>query len=471
MKGRVARSRRTRRPSPFETWLLGRGAGAPIVRFLIVWAPAGLLWLILVFAAGRPLAPLPTWLSWLPFPLDAFWQTASLFFSAPVLVHLIPVAAALWLGFRICAHYLADLFELEGPSLASRYLWPALFGLDVLSYPRLDIATGNMDQLDPSNPLVAVGGPGYLKIHLGHAAVVEGMDGIPRVYGPARLRFLSGFERIRDVVDLRDQAGRVEMVRGVTRDGIEVQARDAQMVFRVYRGEGKQRSLEDPYPYDEGSIRHLVYARPVEEGGRRNWADELPERVRSEIRNFLERSTIEEFLALRPQAGPGGASESFEIPREALTARFHAPEHTQRLRQAGLELDWVGVGTWELGGPGLGVGPETGVPETLITGWREKERLELYTSPEYLERQQARGFREAVGAALQELVESWRGDGSGQEPQTASLVVIHRLHERLSRLRDQARSDPHLRLPVDFEEVLRHLASLLEPRWMGGGPP
>jgi hypothetical protein len=33
------------------------------------------------------------------------------------------------------------------------------------------------------------------------------------------------------------------------------------------------------------------------------------------------------------------------------------------------------------------------------------------------------------------------------------------------------RSDPQLRLPVDFEEVLRHLASLSEPRWLGGGPP
>lgn len=411
MTRRAARARRPMRASPIETWVFGRGAGAPLVRFILVWGSVAVLWVILVFAARRPLAPLPAALSWLPFPLDAFWQTASLFFSAPVLVHLIPVVGALWLALRVGAHYLADLFELDDPSIASRYLWPALFGLDVLSYPRLDVATGNLEELDPASPLVAVGGPGYLKIHLGHAAIVEEIDGKPRVYGPARLRFLSGFERIRDVVDLRDQVGRAGLVRGVTRDGIEVRARDAQMMFRVYRGKDKQRSLDDPYPYDEASIRHLVYARPVEEGGRRRWADDLPERVRSEIRSFVEHSTIEEFLALRPQAGPEGPGVSFEIPREALTARFHAPDHIQRLREAGLELDWVGVGTWELGEPGPGASSQTGVADALISGWREKERLELYTSPEYLERQQARGFRETVGGALQEVVESWRGDG------------------------------------------------------------
>lgn len=467
MSRRRGRSQPTPAPSRLEEWILGRGTGAPIVRFSMVWGSVGLLWVILVFASGLSVAPPP---DWIPFPLDAFWQTIAMFFSAPVLVTFIPVVAALWLGFRIGAHYLADLFEPEDPSLASRHLWPALFGLDILSYPRLDVTTGNIEQLDPVSPLVAIGGPGYLKIHLGHAVVVESLEGRPKVYGPARLRFLSGFERIRDVVDLRDQVGRVDMVRAITRDGIEVQARDAQMVFRVYRGEGKERSLEDPYPFDEASIRHLVYARAVEEGGRRRWADALPERVRSEIRSFVERSTLEQFLALRPQAEQAVPSASFEIPREALTARFHTPESATRLRDDGLELDWVGVGTWELGGSAPGGAAQAGLAETLIAGWREKERLGLYTSPEYLERQQARGFREAIGSALHELLESWRSDGQGHDPQLASLLLLRRIQERLARLRDLARGENQLRLPVNFDEAMRHLASLAEPRWLGGGP-
>src|SRR3989304_6172370 len=395
MRRRRGRSQPTPAPSRLEEWILGRGTGAPIVRFSMVWGSVGPLWVILSFASGLSVAPPP---DWIPFPLDAFWQTIAMFFSAPVLVTFIPVVAALWLGFRLAPHYLADLFEPEAPSLASRHLWPALFGLDILSYPRLDVTTGNIEQLDPVSPLVASGGPGYLKIPLGHAVVVESLEGRPKVYGPARLRFLSGFERIRDVVDLRDQVGRVDMVRAITRDGIEVQARDAHMVFRVDRGEGKGRSREDPYPFDEASIRHLVYARAVEEGGRRRWADALPERVRSEIRSFVERSTLDQFLALRPQA-------------------------------------------------------EQAVP-----------------SPASRERQQARGFREALGSALHELLESWRSDGQGHDPQLASLLLLRRIQERLARLRDLARGENQLRLPVNFDEAMRHLASLAEPRWLGGGP-
>jgi len=466
MSRRPTRSRRSP-SSPAAGWILGRNAGAPIVRFLIVWGSAGFLWIALLFTYGLPVSPAP---GWLPFPLDAFWQTASAFLTARVLVTFIPIVAALWLGLRIGAHYLADLFELPDTSLASRYLWTALFGLDVLSYSRLDVATGYIEQLDPGNPLMAIGGPGYLRIYLGHAAVVESLEGKPNVYGPARLRFLSGFERIRDVVDLRDQVGRVDLVRAITRDGIEVQARDAQIVFRVYRGEGKERSLEEPYPFDDASIRHLVYARPVEEAGRRRWADALPDRVRSEIRSFVEGSTIEEFLALRPKPASGAPTGSFEIPREALTARFHTPEAARRLRADGLELDWVGVGTWELAAPTSGASAEAGLADTLIAGWREREHLELYTSPEYLERQQARGFREAVGIALHELLEAWRSDGQGQEPQAASLLLLRRIQERLTRLRDLARSDPQFHLSVDIDETLRHLASLAEPRWLGGGP-
>jgi len=465
-------SRRATRPrggiaSAIEGWVLGRNATAPIVRFLLVWGAAAAIWIGLVFAYGLPARPAP---EWIPFPLNAFWQAASAFFAAPVMVTFIPVAGALWLALRLGAHYLADMFELPDLSVASRYLGPALFGLDVLSYPRLDVATGTLEQLDPANPVMAVGGPGYLRIHLGHAALVESIEGHPRVYGPARLRFLYGFERIRDVVDLRDQVGRVDQVRAVTRDGIEVEARDAQIVFRVYRGEGKERSLDEPYPFDEASIRHLVYARPVEEGGRRRWADSLPEQVRSEIRGFVEGSTIEEFLALRPKPVSAAATGSFEIPREALTARFHTPEAARRLREDGLEVDWVGVGTWELPAPPSGVSTEAGLSDTLIAGWRERERLELYTSAEYLDRQQARGFREAVGIALQEWLEAWRNDGQGSEPHAASLLLLRKIQERLTRLRDQARSDPEIPLSIDLDETLRHLASLTEPRWLGGGP-
>jgi hypothetical protein len=68
------------------------------------------------------------------------------------------------------------------------------------------------------------------------------------------------------------------------------------------------------------------------------------------------------------------------------------------------------------------------------------------------------------------MLESWRSDGQGHDPQMASLRLVRRIHERLSRLRDLARSETRLRAPVNLEEALRYLASLAEPRWLGGKP-
>lgn len=453
-----------------ERWFLGRDAAAPVVRFVLLWGSFGLYWVILVVVAGLQASPLPGWLDWLPFPFNLLVQTASMFFAPRVLIGLLPVSLGLWLGFRVAAGYLADLYDLEKPAIASRYLWPSLFGLDYVSYPRLDVATGDLDMLDQDNPLVAIGGPGHLRIHLGHAAVFEGVDGRPRVYGPTQLQFIQGFERLRDVIDLRDQAARVDVVRAMTRDGIEVFARDAQMVFRVFRGRGRQRTLEDPYPYDEASARRLVYAQPVNEQGHSRWTESLPERVRREIQRFVSELTLEEFLALRPQPSSADVRGAFHIPREALTSRFHTPEAIARLKEAGLELDWVGVGTWEVRDPLSRSEAALSVSQALITGWREKERLELYASPEYLERQHARGYREYASGLLTEIIEAWKGDGGGQDPQAACLQVLTRMHERLTKMHEEIENDPQARPPLELEQAIRHIETLVSPHWLGGGP-
>jgi hypothetical protein len=451
-----------------DRWLLGRDATAPVLRVLLVWGSFVLYWLTLVVATGFPRVPLPTWLVGLGYPLDLLAELGLMFFAPQVLVYLLPVAAALWLGYRLGVHYLVDLFELEEFSIAKKYLGPAMFGWDPFTYPALDIATGEIETLDQSNPLVRIGGPGYLRIHLGYAAVVESLDGRPLVCGPSQAQFIHGFDRLRDVVDLRDQTRSVESVRAMTRDGVEVHATDAQMVFRVHRGSSRTRTLEDPYPFSEASIRRLVYGQAVTETGRSRWADSLPGRVRTQIQRFVEHLTIEEFLALRPQPPSSAAGTSFHIPRAQLTALFHAPDVVERLRQEGLELDWVGVGTWELRDrPGRDP-DEPGLSETVIGGWREKERVDLYGSPDYLDRQRRRGFREAAAEVLRRVIQAWRHDGAGQDVQARCWRVLQEFQQRLAAMRDELRSDPQADLPADLDEALAHLESLVEVRWFGG---
>jgi hypothetical protein len=339
----------------------------------------------------------------------------------------------------------------------------AVFGL---SYDSLHVAQSDIEQLNKHSPLLRIGGPGFLQVHLGYAVVMETAAGKPQVYGPEQRRFIQGFERLRDVIDLRDQLRELDRVRAVTADGIEVQARDVQMMFRVYGG-GHERSLASPYPYTEGAIRRLVYSRPVSQAGTTNWTEGLEQLAIAEIRSFVGSLTLESFLALQPDPAetdpqrPVNQSRgsSFHIPRRKLTERFHTEEARQRLRDRGLELDWVGVGTWEIGGSEADSAISIG--KSIVGAWQNLQRSRLLQSPSYIERQRARGYSEGIRRPL----ESWVGQWRSQE-----FEGRHRCWALLKHIQDQlARLDnPEELGPLGLDDTLAHLDRLTQNRRLGG---
>lgn len=441
-------------------------AGARL-RLALVATSLGVYWLFLALTFDFPRVLPSAWVQSLVFPLNVILDLLTSLFAPVILVHLLPVAAAIWLGLRLGAHYLADLFELESPSIASRYLRAAIFGL---GYDGLKIAQGDLSKLNRNSPLFRIGGPGYLQVHLGFAAVLETAEGAPRVYGPEGQRFIEGFERLRDVVDLRDQLRHLDEVESVTADGMAVRARDIQMVFRTFGG-GQTRSLQTPYPYADEAIRRLVYGRAVTTEGADRWTDALGELARDEIQAFVGGLSLDSFLALQPHrqvegaADPGNAAgESFHIPRRQLTERFHTAEARERLRRKGLELDWVGVGTWEIREPapaegGLALGT------TIIDAWRDRQRAQRLNMPDYLARQSARGYRERIIGEIRTLVETWiEGELEGA---SRCWSTLRKTLDRLEVMADELISDPASDLP-DISPALTHLKELTEPRELGG---
>jgi hypothetical protein len=443
--------------------LLSRDQRGARLRLLLVALFIGAYWLLVAFLADFPRVLPQSFLTGLVFPLNVMLDLVTSLFSPRVLMYVMPLLAALWLGFRLAAHYLADLFELESPSIAEQYLRGAVFGL---GYDSLHVAQAEINRLNRHSPMLRIGGPGYLQVHLGYAVVMETVAGKPQVYGPEKRRFIEGFERLRDVIDLRDQLRELDRVRAVTADGIEVQARDVQMMFRVFGG-GHERSLASPYPYTEGAIRRLVYSRPASEAGISNWAEGLEQLAMSEIRSFVGSLTLESFLALQPEtAGSGDQPDlnavrrsSFHIPRRKLTERFHTAEARQRLRQQGLELDWVGVGTWEIGGGDGDAAISVGT--SIVGAWQNLQRSRLLQSPSYLERQRARGYSEGIRRPLETWIGLWRSqDFEGR----------HRCYALLKHIRDQLGRMPESDQPkpLGLEQTLEHLNRLTQNRRLGG---
>jgi hypothetical protein len=470
--------------------VFGRDVTAALIRFILLAAIVAIHWVVTIVGLRFP-GEIPIfWLRNLPQFTYPLLNIASTFLNPEVLLHLLPILTGLALGILIATRYLSDLFELDRFEIAWRYLTGAIYGL---STPRLRINSGEKETLDINNPIRRIGGPGVIQTHLGFAAVFENIEGIPSIYGlsqtpdtnrtetidssPATPRanyIIRGFERLRDVVDLRDRIARVNQIRAETLDGIVVVAQDAQMVFRVFGGE-QERSLSNPYPFTEDAIRRIVYAHPVETSQRRTPADTLKGIVRTEIQSFVGKHTLDEFLALQPyrrlenresQAAdlelPIEGQQSIQIPRRELTERFHTDDLHDRLQDQGLELDWVGVGTWRISDH---QDDETGMStdQTLIRTWRDSQRLQLYRSPEYIQRQQQLALQRRPNSLIREWIERW---------ESGELPPMYRCYELLSTIAQQlqaleSRFDLASTEQSDINLLRNHIESLIDHQILG----
>jgi hypothetical protein len=131
-------------------------------------------------------------------------QIFSSLFSTNVLRHFLILMLALWLALRLAALYLDDIFELRDVHASQRFLWLASFPGH---YYNLTIQNGGVAPEHRRSHIVHIGGPGLVDVHMENAALFEKINGQPHVVEPTfnRPEELEGFERLRSVIDLRDQ--------------------------------------------------------------------------------------------------------------------------------------------------------------------------------------------------------------------------------------------------------------------------
>ena len=228
------------------------------MRRLRYWLPAFFAFLLVVFYLA--------WGPYLTFPqLSVDNATALLFYPfqallSPGVLQVVLVAAlAFWVAYRTAAIYLDDIYELGDIQVAQRFVLQAVFGSQ---YNYMAIRGGEVQPEFKKSPIFRIGGPGLVRVHLDNAALFEAIDGTPRVVGPTVGRpgavvALSGFERLRSIIDLCDQMEEYSL-EGRTRDGIRIRLKNVNAVFSVYRG-GQMASLTRPYPFEPHAIQRLVY--------------------------------------------------------------------------------------------------------------------------------------------------------------------------------------------------------------------
>ncbi len=316
--------------------IFGVGWTLASVRGIIVVAGFFLLWFVLALGLhplGRYADLKAGALAWV-----------NTFFAPDTLLLVLALYAAQHFAQRWAATYIADIFEFGTDRVTREYLKRAAFG--ARNSEVLEIRGDNVRAEYPDSPLVKIGGPGLVRVHLESAALFEKIDGTPRVLGPSNAKQrIDGFERLRAVVDLRDQTESFD-VEARTRDGVLLRAKNVRVLFSVTRGPRwnpeewtDETRLPRRWEFDAEAIETLVYGQK-----KRPWHRALVDgKAKPRLRAFISRYTFQELVS---NVVPVGSGDVGFVLRDDLYREFQG-EFRKFLEGSGIRLNWIGVGRWE----------------------------------------------------------------------------------------------------------------------------
>ncbi len=296
----------------------------------------------------------------------AFKSLVSHMVSLQILRHVLVMVIPVFVAVQVAVLYLADIFELKSRKIALGFLIKGTFAL---GYQRMVIEDGDVAKKHRDSPMKNIGGPGQVQVNLENVAVFDRIDGDIHLISPTsdqwnEAEVIESFERLREVVDLRDQITEAQGIdlNARTRDGIQIAIQDIRLIYSVVR----KRNSDDELSFDEHAIERLVYQRPA---GR--WQKVMENLVRSQLRQFIAEHNLSEFLAAAdipvldqesPQAAPGSEKQTHFVPRPIITQRFMSHGFQQRAFSNGLELHWIDIGTWSF--------PTQLIPERHLQAWK-----------------------------------------------------------------------------------------------------
>ena len=330
-------------------------------------------------------------------------------------------------------------------------------------FNQLVIREGKVADRFLNSPIYQIGGPGLVTVHLENVAVFEKVDGEPHIIPPTRWPVpIEGFERLRKIIDLRDQFVENEEVPGRTKDGIPVRAKGVRFSFSVQRDTriNKQRDelddnrLPQPLTFTEDSIINMVYNKPNREFDEIATSD-----IKSQLRKFIAQNTLNQFLAdARSESeGPGGRPNDPTLPLNVSDGDFKAREAIneelirafKRSEIPTIDLHWISVGTWQL--------PET-ILEKHMSAWEQGAESQLNVSPKEL----VKLFRTTRLKELQRLIQDVPINAFGHiatrenDPARIKRELVLAYREKIKNAIEMFREEEK-EPPVEMVVTLKHL--------------
>ena len=251
-------------------------------------------WTMCAFTFHKPGEIDYPWLDFLytiPYPIMGTLKSIiELFLAWDVLLVMFSLVMGYFVALKITSIYLSDLFDIKDNSISEKYLKQSAFSFP--GFYQIQVENAQIRSEDQKSPISKIGGPGKVLINLENAVVFEKIDGIPRVEGPSFEKpvELESFERIRKIIDLRDQTATLDIATR-TLDGIPIEIKDIRIIFSVLRTSNSH-NLNNPYTFREDAINWLVFQQ-----GPGPWTTSLINQVRTELTEFINNHLLSELLS------------------------------------------------------------------------------------------------------------------------------------------------------------------------------
>lgn len=421
-------------------------------------------------------------------------------FTDPRIFQYYPIfLAPFFIALQCAALYLVDVFELDHVSIARSFIWSvALSG----SEETIRVSQGNISEDDKHSPTYLIGGPGKVVVDLDSVAMFEKPDGTPHIIGPTdkepRARAtLEGFERFRQAidtrdhyVDLRDQDDKSQAVKSRSLDGIPITATDVRLMFSVYRG-GVKPSADNPHPFSKEAIEQIIYQATSKVTPERtnpstyefSWIDRMIGLIRSELGTFMSKHTLTAYLAsigspelekiqqreetifeeiqkLVPpdqdfvKAKEPKSPPEFQ-PRHKVSNLFtqFAEDFTKKAQSKGVELHWIGVGTWKT--------PVEIVPEKHLEAWKLSNDNLYRESPEALNKLETEAILHKTITLIQDgpIASHLQTTMEDKDPKKAMRTLLLAYHQQLLESAEFMRAKGEA-VPPNIEEAIAHINNM-----------
>lgn len=433
-------------------------------------------------------------------PLVNFVNYIRHVFTDPRIVQYFPIfLAPFFIALQAASLYLADVFELEHVSIARGFIWRvALSG----SEETIRVSKGEISEEDRHSPTYRIGGPGKVIVDLDSVAMFEKPDGTPHIIGPTdkepRARAtLDGFERFRQAidirdhyVDLRDQDSRSKSVESRSLDGIRITATDVRLMFSIYRG-GVKPSSENPYPFSKEAFEKFIYQATSKVTPEKanpstyefSWIDRMVRLIRGELSTFMSKHKLTAYLAsigmpelekmqqreetifeeiqkiVPPEkdlirSREPGSLPDFQ-PRYKVSNLFtqFAEDFTKKAQSNGVELHWIGVGTWKTP---IGI-----VPEKHLEAWKLSNENLYRESPEVLNQLESDAILEKTIMLIQDVPIAVHSKVTmdEKEAKNAMRLLLLAYHQQLLEAAEFMRAKGEA-VPPNIEEAIAHINNM-----------